>query len=70
MLKAKYVIACPSTNRRASLVHLIGTYEWNTPMDMGITQWKKLSHPEIIALDAALDRVIKDAEQEMLKEQG
>jgi hypothetical protein len=70
MLKAKQIIASPRMNRRGSLTHLIGIYEWNTPIDMGVAQWKKLSHPEKIALDAALDRVIKDAEQEMLEEQG
>lgn len=70
MLKAKQVVANPRMNRRASLTHLIGMYEWMCPADMGVNAWKKLSASEKKALDDAIDVVIEAAEKEMLEEQG
>ncbi len=41
-------------NRAASLVQLVGIYEWMTPVAMTIAQWKKLSAAEKAALDKAV----------------
>ena len=69
MLKAQRIIASPRMNRRASLVHLAGMYEWRCPAAFGVQAWKKLTSAEKAALDAAVDVVIDAAEAEMTAEQ-
>lgn len=64
MLVAKRSLASPRSNKAANMTHLIGVYEWQCPVAMGIAQWKKLTPAQKKALDVAVLRAIKRASEE------
>jgi len=64
MLLAKRIVASPRVNRVAALSQLICVFEWRCPRTMGIAAWKKLTKAQQRALDAAIETVIAEAEQD------
>jgi hypothetical protein len=69
MLKARQVINLSKrTNKKAQLTHLIGVFEWQCPVTMSSSTWKKLTKTEQNRLDRAIDLVIEAAEKEKAEE--
>ena len=64
MLMAKRVLGSSRMNRPAALTHMIGAFEWSTPVAMAIAGWKKLTKAQQSALDKAVLAAIKSAESE------
>ena len=63
MKAAERVVANTRMNRHAWLVQTIAALEWQCPQRSAIAAWKKLTRDEKRALDAAIKRELRDAEQ-------
>jgi len=63
MLMARQVVASPRMNREAALTQLVAVFEWQCPRRMAVEAWKKLTPAQKKALAAAVDVVVRNAEQ-------
>lgn len=50
-------------NKVAQLSNMIAVLEWSCPPEMAVKMWKKLTAAEKAALDAAIKREIKSAQE-------
>jgi hypothetical protein len=62
LLLAQRVLGNPRMNRSAALTQMVGAFNWQSPEDMTIAAWKKLSKKEQAALERAVQAAIKNAE--------
>ena len=63
MKAAERVVANARMNRHAWLVQTIAALEWQCPQRSAIAAWKRLTPEEKKALDTAIKRELRDAEQ-------
>ena len=62
-LRAKQILGSPRMNRSAALTHLTAAYEWSTPSALAMAAWKKLTKAQQVALEKAVQVVIRDADR-------
>jgi hypothetical protein len=63
-LMARRILASPRMNRAAALTNIAAAADWQCPRSMVAAAWKKLTGPQKKMLDAAIQVVIKAAENE------
>ena len=63
-IMARRILASPRMNRAAALTNIAAAADWQCPQRMVATAWKKLTGPQKAMLDAAIQVVIKAAENE------
>jgi hypothetical protein len=62
MQMARQIVASPRMNRESALCQLAAVFEWQCPRRMAVDAWKKLTTAQKTALSAAVDVVVRNAE--------